>query len=278
MQVLFKPADISKKEFKLFRNLILEEFGISLNESKSALVQSRLAKWVIALNFSSYTELYEHFCNDSSELILLADAISTNVTYFFREEKQWEYLKGYISSLKQNSKNKKIRIWSAGCSSGQEPYSIALFLIENIPDFVNWDIKILATDLSEAILRQASKGEYQAKDIKGLPKIYINKYFSKSKNKRGELLYQINDEIKQMILFRSFNLVTGNYQIFKNPFDIIFCRNVMIYFNNKTQQQVIKNFIRIMMRGSVLLIGHSESITHTKMPVKLITHSIYAKK
>ena len=274
---LFIRPKISKKEFSLFKHLIADEFGIALTENKSALVQSRLAKWIIKLNYSNYTELYQHFCADSSELILLADAITTNVTSFFREEKQWEYLKDYISQLKQNPNNKKLRIWSAACSSGQEPYSIALFLLENIPDLYQWDIKILATDLSEDILQQATKGEYRQKDIKGLPKTYINKYFTREKNTKGEVLFRIKEKIKQMVLFRSFNLVTGNYRLFKNPFDLIFCRNVMIYFDNKTQTQLIKNLLQAMHTESILLIGHAESITHTKMPVKLILPSIYAK-
>jgi len=275
---LFSRPGISKKEFSLFKHLILDEFGIALNENKSALVQSRLAKLIIKLNYSNYTELYQHFCSDSSELILLADAITTNVTAFFREEKQWEYLKDYISKLKQNTNNKKLRIWSAACSSGQEPYSIALFLLENIPDLGNWDIKILATDLSEDILKQAAKGEYRQKDIKGLPKTYINKYFTREKDTKGESLFQIKETVKEMILYRSFNLVTGSYRLFKKPFDLIFCRNVMIYFDNQTQAQLVKNLMKTMHTESILLIGHAESITHTKMPVKLILPSIYTKK
>jgi len=269
------PVRISKKEFTLFKSLIFDEFGISLNENKSALIESRLAKWILKLGYSTYTELYDHFCSDSSELILLADAITTNVTSFFREEKQWEYLKDQLLKLK---KNKKLRIWSAGCSSGQEPYSIALFLMENIPDIANWDIKILATDLSEDILKKAMQGEYLHKDLKGMPKTYIHKYFTKIKHSGIEPVYQINNQIKQMILFRSFNLVTGNYLMFKQTFEMIFCRNVMIYFDNETQRQLIKNFLQIMNRESVLLIGHAESVSHSKLAIKLLAPSIYAKK
>jgi len=268
---------VESTEFRLFKDLIFDEFGISLNTSKSALIQSRLAKWIRKYHFANYTELYQHFCSDSSELILLADAITTNVTSFFREEKQWEYFKQHIETLKKKN-IKKLRIWSAGCSSGQEPYSIAMFLIENIADLQSWDIKLLATDLSEDVLKKALQGKYQKKQSKGLPNGYIKKYFNTIRKTDSEDILQIKNKIKQMVMFRSFNLVTGNFKIFKNSFDLIFCRNVMIYFDNNTQLQLLKNYSEIMDIGSLLFIGNAESITQEKMPFKLISPSIYKKK
>ena len=183
---------ISKQEFKLFQKLVFEEFGISLSDKKIALVQSRLRKWVHKLNLSNYRDLYNYFQNNKSELFLLADAITTNVTSFFREANQWEFLERY---LQNDISNKKLRIWSAGCSSGQEPYTVAIFLKENLKDFNLWDIKILATDLSEDILRKAIKGQYSQKDVEGLPKNYLLKYFDKSKN-NTQYIYTIKMKLK----------------------------------------------------------------------------------
>ena len=260
--------EISQREFQLFQKLIYEEFGISLSDSKITLVQARLRKWVQSLGLNSYKELYEYFLNDKSELFLLADAITTNVTSFFREAAQWEYLKSYITTCKE----KKLRIWSSACSSGQEPYTIAIFLRENLKDFNSWDIKILATDLSEDILKKAMRGEYKKKDVEGLTKSHLQKYFLKS----GEN-YLIKKELKDMIVFKSFNLVTGKYGIFKNKFNIIFCRNVMIYFDKKTQLNVVENLKNILNRNSLLLLGHSESITNRVQSLKVVSSSIYKK-
>ena len=264
-----KSLEISQREFKLFQKLIYDEFGIALSDKKLTLVQARLRKWVKQLNLETYTELYEYFLNDSSELYLLADAITTNVTSFFREAAQWEYLKKYIFTCKE----KKLRIWSSACSSGQEPYTIAIFLKENLHDFNSWDIKILATDLSKDILKKAIRGEYTPNDVKGLTKSHLQKYFTKMGDN-----YVIKKELKDMILFKSFNLVTGNYGIFKNKFNMIFCRNVMIYFDKKTQYEVIENLKDLLGNGSLLLLGHSESITTQVQSVKIVASSIYMKK
>jgi len=264
-----RPLEITQREFKLFQKLIYEEFGISLNDKKVTLVQARLRKWVQALNLESYKELYEYFLNDKSELFLLADAITTNVTSFFREAAQWEYLKSYLSTCK----DKKLRIWSGACSSGQEPYTIAIFLKENLKDFNSWDIKILATDLSKDILKKAIKGEYTKKELEGLTKSHLIKYFTKH-----EETFIIKEEIKNMIIFKSFNLVTGNYSIFRNKFNMIFCRNVMIYFDKTTQLEVVNNLKELLHCGSLLLLGHSESITNRVDSLKIVSSSIYIKE
>ena len=159
---------LSVEEFRLFQQLIYDEIGISLADHKRTLVQSRLRKWLKEFKLNNYHELFTKIKNDKSGqmLILLINAITTNVTSFFREENQWIYLKEYVKDV-FNSKSKKIRIWSAACSSGQEPYTIIIFLKENIPDFEKWDVKILATDISEDILSKAIKGVYTKKEVEG---------------------------------------------------------------------------------------------------------------
>lgn len=267
MNIKLKP-----KEFSLFKELIYEEFGISLSEKKMTLVQTRLRKWVYELGLPNFKELYQHLADNPHELALLADAITTNVTSFFREEGQWLFLETFLP--KNYLSIKKLRIWSAACSSGQEPYTIAIFLLEIFPEFSSWDIKILATDLSGKVLKKAQKGIYTSKELEGMPKKLLNKYFTKLPNN----LYDIKQHVKSMIVFRSFNLVTGNYSLFKNKFDLIFCRNVMIYFDKKTQSDLIKNLVNILSSKGILLVGHSESIAHHDTRITSISPSIYQKR
>lgn len=267
--------EIGQKEFDLFKELIKEQFGINLSEKKKSLLQARLRKWVERLGYNSYKELYYHFKEDPASLFLLADAITTNVTSFFREASQWEYLKNdYLPTLRE----KKLRIWSAACSSGQEPYTIAIFLKENLPQASQWDIKILATDLSNDILSKAMAGRYQEREMEGVAKNYVNKYFHKIGKAGEQKTYVVKEEIKDMILFRSFNLVTGDYSMFSATFNLIFCRNVMIYFDKPTQMQVINSLKNLLYNEGLLLLGHSESITRSVNNLSPIGSAIYVKK
>ena len=274
-----QQAQLSQKTFKKYQQLIYDEVGISLAEHKKTLVQSRLRKWLAQYGVNSYEALYEKIASDETDqmLIMLVNAITTNVTSFFREESQWVYLKNHLFEI-VDSKQKKIRIWSAACSSGQEPYTIMIFLKENIPDFRNWDIKILATDISEEILHKAIKGEYLQKDVEGLPKNMINKYFVQSRNEKGMKTYTIIDELKSYVTFRSYNLVTGDFSIFKNKFDMIFCRNVMIYFDRATQSTLLGHYAHLLDKHSRLFIGHSESIQNKNDTYKMVMPSIYQIK
>ncbi len=267
---------ITKEEFDLFKKLVYEKIGISLSEHKVSLVQGRLAKRLRKLGLNTYREYYDYVVNPQNpdEFFQLADAISTNVTSFFREPGQWVYLEENLSKILLGAKNKKLRIWSAACSSGEEPYSIAIFLLEHLERIHEWDIKILATDVSVDILSKASKGIYNAKILENLPKHILLKYFNKVD--KGET-YAIKDFVKEMVIFRSFNLVYGDFGIFKSKFDFIFCRNVMIYFNGETQKALVSRFYKLLEKGSLLFIGHSESLTRNKEEFALVKSSIYKK-
>jgi chemotaxis protein methyltransferase CheR len=267
---------LDSRTFKKYRQLIYDEVGISLAEHKKTLVQTRLRKWLVLYNAETFEALFEKIANDDTGqmLIMLVNAITTNVTSFFREESQWVYLKKSLFNI-VDSKQKKIRIWSAACSSGQEPYTILIFLSENIPDFKMWDIKILATDISEEILQKAIKGQYLLKDVQGLPKHMIRKYFNESFNEKGIKTYTIVDELKSHVTFRTFNLVTGNFKMFTNKFDMIFCRNVMIYFDKATQDLLLEQFSKLLEKHSRLFIGHSESIHSKQNLYKMEIPSIY---
>ncbi|WP_373074069.1 protein-glutamate O-methyltransferase CheR [Sulfurimonas sp.] len=267
---------LNDRTFKKYQQLIYNEVGINLADHKKTLVQSRLRKWLGKYGVSTYEDLYKMIEDDKTDqmLIMLVNAITTNVTSFFREENQWLYLKNKLFEI-VDQKQKRIRIWSAACSSGQEPYTIMIFLHENIPDFDMWDIKILATDISEEILQKAIKGEYTQKDVEGLPKGMIKKYFIESFNEKGIKIYSIIDELKKHITFRIFNLVTGDFKIFKNKFDMIFCRNVMIYFDRATQSTLLEHYAKLLDKHSRLFIGHSESIHNKNETYKMVIPSIY---
>ncbi len=267
---------LSKKEFALFQDYIYAHIGISLSEQKIYLVQARLAKRVKQLGLDGFTEYYHALLGDTSgkEFEYLCSLISTNVTSFFRESKQWEFWKANLSTMLAG-KNNRLRIWSAACSTGEEPYSIAMFLDENLPNPAHFDVKILATDVSPRVLKEASNGIYGPKAIANLHQGYLTRYFERCDTQGS---YGIKDAMKKNITFRGFNLVTGNYDIFKHKkFDIIFCRNVMIYFDKPTQQTLVDKFFEMLNPRGYLFIGSSEALTDARKGLKSRSASIYQK-
>ena len=267
---------LSQKEFTLFKEYIYEHLGINLSAQKIYLVQARLAKRVKQLNLESFKAYYDYLVADRSgeEFSYLSSLISTNVTSFFREKKQWEFWKANLHTMFER-KNKKLRIWSAACSTGEEPYSIAMFLDENIPNIATWDIKILATDVSPRVLKLAQVGYYSEKACAGMDSTYVKRYFSYDKQTQ---MYHVDERLKKMITFREYNLVTGNFKLFKEGmFDIIFCRNVMIYFDKPTQQTLVERFRALLCKEGYLFIGSSEALTDIKQGFKSRSASIYQK-
>lgn len=272
LEIPLKP-----EEFTLFRRYIYEKVGISLSEQKTTLVKGRLNKRLNQLGLSSFRDYYDHLVQDRSgdELTYFVSAISTNVTSFFRESAQWTWLKEYMPELIASKKEKKIRIWSAGCSSGEEPYTILMFLQTHLPDFEKWDIKILATDISSKVLSHAIAGQYDLKSVEQLPKDIVIKSFEKVRVD-NQVKYHVRPLLKEKVLFRMYNLITDPF-FFKNKFDMIFCRNVMIYFDDINRQQLVSRFAGLLPKGSPLFLGSSESLTTHKDTLKLLGSSIYRK-
>lgn len=266
---------LSHKDFTLFKAFIYEHIGISLGEQKIYLVQARLSKRVKQLSLNSFREYYDILLHDKTgqELEYLSSLISTNVTSFFRESKQWDFLKLHLPTIMEG-KNQKLRIWSAACSSGEEPYSIGMFLEEHMPHL---DVKILATDVSSRVLKAAMLGEYSQKACGSLGVEYLNRYFTKVPQE-NTWVYRINENVKKNIVFRGFNLVTGNYHLFgEKKFDIIFCRNVMIYFDKQTQNTLVEKFYQMLHKGGYLFIGSAEALTDIKKGLQSKSASIYQK-
>lgn len=271
-----QEVELHPEEFALFRKYIYEKVGISLSDQKTTLVKGRLNKRLNHFGLRSFRDYYDYLVSDTSgeELSFFISAISTNVTSFFREGAQWKWLESYLPALVASKREKKLRIWSAGCSSGEEPYTILMFLQHHLSDFEKWDIKILATDISSKVLTHAIKGAYDPKTVEGLSKEIITRSFETKKTEEGR--YQIRTSLRERILFRKYNLVTDPF-FFKNQFDMIFCRNVMIYFDEATRNQLIGRFTTLLPKGAPLFLGSSESLTSHRDTLKLLGSSIYQR-
>ena len=276
-----ESVELSDREFQMFRALIFEKSGISLNEGKKELVRTRLGTRMREGGFKSYMDYFKYIKEDrtETELVTLLDAISTNLTSFFREINHFHFLtKTIIPEMvakKRTSGMKEARVWSAGCSSGEEPYSIAFTLMDHMETIQTWDVKILATDISTQMLERAARGLYKEDNVKSLPKNVVLKYFQKEQSEE-KTFYQVRKEVRDIVHFKRFNLMTATFP-FKRKFDFIFCRNVMIYFDKPTQQTLINKFFNHLTPGGYLLIGHSESLTGVHHQFKYVQPTIYRK-
>ncbi|MGQ3685534.1 MAG: CheR family methyltransferase [Candidatus Loosdrechtia sp.] len=273
---------LSDEEFMLFRNLIYDTCGINITPSKKELLKARLNKRLIQSGISSFRDYYKYVTsvdNTSNELIHLIDSISTNKTDFFREKKHFDFLDNTLLpaliSKKTKERNRKFRIWCAAASSGEEPYTIAMTLFNHVKPGNGWDIKILATDISTKVLQKAIQGIYKEDLLKDVPPEIISSHFS-SVIIDNTKCYRVKDHLGDIITFRRFNLMTPQFP-FKNPFDFIFCRNVMIYFDPETQRKLVTNLYNCLPKGGYLFIGHSETLSRSKSDFKYIQPAIYQK-
>ena len=274
--------NLTEREFEKFKKLIVEKSGINLTNQKKELLKSRLAKRLRALDMKDFSEYYNYLTNNDSagsELVLMLDCISTNKTEFFRENQHFEYLRNTI--LPELVVNKKVkgehtfRVWSAGCSSGEEPYTLAIVLSEFLNPIASWDVKILATDISTKVLLKAKEGVYEKEKVNTVPLNLLQKYFEKDADK-GAVRFQVKSSLKNLVVFSRFNLMEEHYP-FKKPFVIIFCRNVMIYFDKQTQGKIINKFYEHLAAGGYFLVGHSESLAGVKTNFHYTIPTIYKK-
>jgi chemotaxis protein methyltransferase CheR len=273
--VIGMDLEISTEEFQRLRTLIYDESGISLNDQKQGLVASRLSKRLRELKFSTFSEYHDHVTNDSSreEFTRMLDLISTNKTDFFREPRHFEFLREEI--LPQLESEKRIRIWSSACSTGEEPYTIAMTLYDGVSDPTQWDCKILASDLSTRVLSKAAAGVYDAERVQDVPPETVRRHFLRGRGTSEDLL-KVKPHLSAMIQFRRLNLMDEQFPI-KSPLDIIFCRNVMIYFDRPTQERLVNKFYRYLKPGGHLFIGHSESLQWVTHPFTVVVPTIYRK-
>lgn len=250
-------ASLAPAEFETIRRLLKSHAGIQIADNKQSLVYSRLAKRLRTLglpNFAAYCAFVESAAG-ADEFAQMIAALTTNVTSFFREQHHFEILRDQLlPTLVERARNGgKVRIWSAGCSNGQEPYSIAVQILDVAPDAGKLDIRILATDIDFNMLAHARNGEYTERDVASVPQTILSRFFEQTANG-----YTVGDAAKSLVNFKSLNLVK-NWPV-RGPFDVIFCRNVVIYFDDETKEQIWERFDRVLAPGGSLFIGHSERV------------------
>lgn len=266
---------LTNKEFLEISHFVKLNYGINLTEKKRALVAARLENYIVEKSYDSFSSYMNAVRSDESGNLMkeFLNRITTNHSYFWREKEHFEYFrKEVLPYLKEVKKDRDLRIWSAGCSSGQEAYTLAMI----IDDFFGnektlWNTQILATDISDKVLAVARTGSYKKDDVMEVPNYYYKKYFDRLTNTEVNITNKLKDEV----LFRRLNLLS-DYR-FKKNFDVIFCRNVMIYFDFQTKHEIMKKFYNVLDDGGHLFIGHSESIDRNIVPFKYVKPSIYVK-
>lgn len=266
-------------EFERIRDLVSRHFGIILPKEKKSLVISRLQGSLIKNGFKTFSAYLDQVETDRSgrELSHLIDRIATNHTFFFREQGHFDFfLKTALPEIEQRLKlsgSNDLRLWSAGCSGGDEAYSFVICLMEYFSeDYHKWNAGILATDISEKMLKEARIGIYPEKRMAEIPKLYTTRYFQKINNET----YEIRDDLKREVTFRRLNLKNTDV-VFKGLFDVISCRNVMIYFDQANKDQVIHFFYEHTRPGGYLFVGLSESLNRRLSPYEYVMPGIYRK-
>lgn len=267
---------MSPDTFNRLRTIVYDKSGISLGENKLALVRARVAKRIRALKLHDY-ESYLRYLTErggGDEIQHLVDAISTNVTSFYRESVHFDYLREIIRSWMARGRN-HFRFWSAAASTGEEPYTLAIEILEAVGTHAV-NARILATDINVQVLEHCLKGEYTADKVQPVPKALLHRYFT-HRTENEKMFYSVNKVLRDMILFRQLNLSTIPYPI-KTPLDMIFCRNVMIYFDKQVRARLLGEFYRLLKPGGYLMVGHAESITSMAHGFDCLKPSVYRKK
>jgi len=279
IQVDFEVGRMDEKIFKKFCSIAYEKAGINLKEGKEALVSARVSKRMRSLRIDDIRDYVHYLENDDSgtELVHFLDAISTNFTHFYREKDHFDYLESKVKEWLAAGQ-KRFRIWSAASSSGEEPYSIIMTMLDLL-EGRNSEFKLLATDISTKILAKAIEGLYDSERIDPVPKAQRNKYMVKIKAESEEdgVLYQMNDRAKENVVFKRLNLSQPPFPM-KGPLDVVFCRNVMIYFDREVRQRLISEIERLLKPGGVLMIGHTETLAGIQTGLKIVSPPIYYKR
>lgn len=279
METKGKEFLFTENDFNYLSQLAGTRTGINLSSGKRELIYGRLARRLRTLGLKSYKQYCDRLKDgDEEELTHFINAITTNVTSFFRENHHFEFLaKNLLPNLvkKHDGVNRpRLRVWSAGCSSGEEPYSIAMVLQESIPEIDLWDAKILATDLDSNILDKASRGVYPLQRIEDISLARRKRWFNQGiDNNAGTT--KVRDELRRMITYRQLNL-TEEWPM-RGPFDVIFCRNVTIYFDKPTRIMLLNRFANLLSEGGHLFVGHSESLFGLTDRFRSVDRTIHQK-
>ena len=265
-----------EEDFQQLRTLVKSLTGINLGEHKRELVYSRLARRLRALQLRSFADYRELLTRDERELTELCNAITTNLTAFFREPHHFQYLRdAWLTPLSAaRADARRLRIWSAACSSGEEAYSIAMTVLETLPDPAHWDVRILATDLDSEMLARARRGIYPPQRLQGVSPRRLQRFFVEH-CENGAVSRRIAPEVAALVTFKQLNLMRALPM--KGPLDAVFCRNVVIYFDKETQRDLFARIARLQRPGDLLFLGHSESLFKVSESYALIGKSIYRR-
>jgi chemotaxis protein methyltransferase CheR len=269
--------EITNQQFDKIRNLILENLGIHMNQSKIAMLQAKLDKLFRQNKVDSFDEYYRLLTENANNTDTavwreFVDEVTVHQSSFFRENSHFEYIRGQMRTILETNKrivkNQEIRVWSMACSTGEEPYTICMVLREWLPPEIA--IRVLGTDISSRTLALAQNGIYQPSIKKEMDPYYITTYFDWT----GEV-YRVKPSIKEQVTFRLFNLIDPFP--FRDTFDLVFCRNVIIYLANSVQERLIQKTYEVMAPGGILFLGHSESLLNKHNGFKYLQPTIYQK-
>lgn len=273
-------ATLSNEDFRRLSSFIFKEYGIKMPEVKRTMLQSRLHKRLRELNMTNYRDYVDFVFSkegQDNEVIHMIDVVSTNKTDFFREPVHFEFLHTTVlpELIQSDRPNRLIRIWSAGCSSGEEPYTIAMSMSEFLLEHPGFDYSIIATDISSRILKSAVEAIYKENRVEMLPLQLKKRYLLRSKD-RSNPTVRIIPELRRKVSFQRLNFIDNQYNVPDN-LDIIFCRNVLIYFDRETQERVINRLCAKLKPNGFFFLGHSESITNFNVPLKQLKPTIFRK-
>lgn len=275
--MIHTDINLNNNEFEQLCSLVYRITGIHLNDSKRDLVHNRFTKRMRALNIHNFSDYLNYVNNNEAvESEHFSNAITTNLTSFYREAHHFEILENTVIPKLLKKNNRRIRIWSAGCSTGEEAYSIALTLLSKIPNIARWDVKILATDLDSNVLETAAAGIYSIDRIKNISDPNILKWFQKNTSESEITQVRVHPKARSLISFKLLNLM--NDWPMKGPFDVIFCRNVVIYFDKPTQEVLFEKLSSLQSIGDHLFVGHSENISKVTNEYKHMGKTVYIKK
>ncbi len=272
--VVGREYDFSDRDFEIVRKKLYSHAGISLSDYKKDMVYNRLIRRIRALSLSGFAEYFLYLEKHQEEFSLFINSLTTNLTAFFRESHHFEFLENVILPEVDANESKRLRIWSAGCSMGEEPYSLAMTCLTSAVDVRSWDIRILATDIDSAVLHTAKTGIYALDRIESITPEMKTRFFRKGTGAHFGMV-RITEDLRQMITFKELNLMHS--WPMKGPLDVIFCRNVMIYFDKATQVALLDRMANILKPGGFLCVGHSESPFRLSERFKLIGNTIYQR-
>jgi chemotaxis protein methyltransferase CheR len=269
------PPSMSLEEFRLLRDLILDYCGIYFQDESRAHVQRRLAPRLEAIGASTFSEYYRHLRYDAgrkAELEEIVERVTTNETYFFREMYQLEALRKEIfpalaahgESPQAGSRGRRLTIWSAGCATGEEAYTVAILVLES-GLFAGWDVRVFGNDISRRVLQIARKGAYGRNSFRGAEERYLRRWFREVDGK-----LQVRDEVKSLVSFGQLNLMDDDMLSIVGDVDVVLCRNVLIYFDADARKRAIAAFARKLVPGGYLLLGHSESLINLSTAYELV--------